>query len=88
MKLVEQHSLDAYIHPVAPVLDITRHNVLLFNRILKREVKASKLLRWIDIESELLTEGRDGIKEEYKLDGTHLNPDYFALFNDIISPKA
>ena len=87
-KLLDGKGLEAYVHPVAPVLDVTRHNVLRFNRILKREVKKSKFMKWIDIEEELLTEDRDGIREEYKLDGTHLNPVYFSLFKDMIKPKS
>lgn len=82
-ELVSVRKIKPLVHPVAPVLDITRENVIKFNRILKNQTKKKKL-KWIDIDFDILIEDKSGIVEEYKLDGTHLNPVYFNLFKDFV----
>lgn len=89
-ELVDKYQLRAYVHPVPPVLDVTRENVLKFNKILKEEVmtKAKGNMKWLEIEKFLLNEDISGIKDSYKLDGTHLHPCYFSLLKNTISNTA
>jgi len=77
-KLARERKFEIFIHPVVPVLDITRSMVIKFNRILEEHVRASKLLRWLDFHQRLLTpEG--SLNPLYDLDGTHLSPNYIPL---------
>lgn len=76
--LVKAKKLRAYIHPVVPVLDITRPTVKHFNSVLAPRVKRSKVLQWLDFFDQLLLP--DGTFDtQYSLDGTHLHPAYVKL---------
>ncbi|CAM6126427.1 unnamed protein product [Calypogeia fissa] len=84
-QLIFSRGFELFVHPVPPVLNETRAIVLIFNRILKGRLEAlkeksaaAKRIHWLDFAAELLTaEGL--LKEEYKLDGTHLSPNYSKL---------
>jgi tetratricopeptide (TPR) repeat protein len=65
------------IHPVLPVLDVTRGMVIIFNRILKEKC-AKNGLRYLDFADELLENGK--LKKQYELDGTHIHPSYLTVF--------
>ncbi|EQC36809.1 hypothetical protein, variant [Saprolegnia diclina VS20] len=75
--LVRAHGFDAYIHPIVPVLDETRHLVLRYNALLRTRVEAASFCQWLDCFDDLL--GDDGkLQPAYALDGTHLHPAYLA----------
>ncbi|XP_062521933.1 uncharacterized protein LOC134196728 isoform X2 [Corticium candelabrum] len=77
-----KQKLKVFVHPVVPVLAATRSVVLLFNKMLKERLAKTKHLRYMDFEDALLT-GKDlKLKQEYKLDGTHLHPNYLNLIED------
>ena len=42
--LVEERDLTAYVHPVPPVLNETRHIVMPFNAVLKKKVRLAPLM--------------------------------------------
>ena len=79
-----------YIHPVAPVLNPTRHIVETFNPIFEARVReAGAPFVWLDFVKNLVEPAAEGdavqdcqsknrLKSRYELDGTHLNPLYIS----------
>jgi hypothetical protein len=68
-----------YVHPIPPVLDVTRNMVLKFNTILKKQVnKTNGELLWLNFEQELTEKNSSGngkvLRKECELDGTHMSP--------------
>ena len=86
---------NAYMHPIIPVLNPTRHIVQVFNDILKQRIDASKSLKWLDFYDALVEPRAEEIqaengskfrlKTEFELDGTHLRPTYTKLISDAIA---
>ena len=78
LRLVDEKALDAYVHPIIPVLNETRHIVRAYNAQLEAAVKAAApRLAWLDgVFDELLTADGEHLRPEYALDGTHLHPRY------------
>ena len=88
-----------FVHPVPPVLDVTRDTVLLFNRILEERLAphctppagaaagggGGGELRFLpDLAAKLL--GSDGrLRPQFSLDGTHLHPAYIPLLQDSLN---
>ena len=66
------------VHPVPPVINETRFIVKKFNKALKTSVKKAARLNFLEFTEDLVDENGD-LKEEYKLDGVHLNPEYLTL---------
>lgn len=65
---MEAKALRAYVHPIVPVLDITRPTVKHFNSVLGPKVRQSKQLQWLDFFDKLLRQ--DGSFDlQYALDG-------------------
>ena len=83
--LRNKHLWNIYVHPVVPVLDLTRPIVMQFNKILASKLLREPQLHWLNFIGELLTDDGITLKEEYKLDGTHLHPSYVALIEHAIS---
>lgn len=77
-KKAREKNLRAYIHPVVPVLDVTRHIVKKFNIILKQRVKDYKTLQHLDFFEDLL-DPSGSFNLKYALDGTHMSPTYCPL---------
>jgi len=77
--LVSSRKIKALVHPVPPVLNETRHIVTLFNRHLRDAVNREKSLHMLDFFEQLLTPDGAALKEELKLDGTHMHPDYTKI---------
>ena len=81
--LIKQKQFKIYIHPIPPVLDPTRPIVVKYNEIYKREVDKLKArglsVKWLDFFNEFIDSGKSGLRDEYKLDGTHLHPKYLEL---------
>lgn len=80
-----------FVHPVPPVLNETRFLVLLFNKMLEKKLAqlkkrdAATPIQWLAIEQNLLDEGEQkNLKEQYQLEGTHLNPSYLSLIAQAI----
>ena len=91
-RLAAQRRFILYVHPVPPVLDVTRPVVRLFNAALRDAVRATSAapaparLRWLELQAPLLADeqaggsgGGGGLRPEYALDGTHLSPRYVEL---------
>ncbi|KDO32857.1 hypothetical protein SPRG_02550 [Saprolegnia parasitica CBS 223.65] len=75
--LVCTHGFDAYIHPIVPVLDETRHLVRRYNALLRTRVEAASFCKWLDCFEDLL--GDNGkLQPAYAFDGTHLHPAYLS----------
>lgn len=85
--LQNKHQWKIFIHPVVPVLDITRPIVLQFNRILATKLLTEPTIHWLNFVKELLIgpEEAEVLKEDYKFDGTHLHPKYVTLLTDSLS---
>lgn len=85
--LQKQHQWKIFIHPVVPVLDVTRPIVLQFNRILATKLLTEPTIHWLNFVKELLIGPAEGevLKEEFRLDGTHLHPRYVSLLADSLS---
>ena len=86
--LVAVHKLRVYVHPIPPVLDVTRAIVIRYNAFYKRAVAGLKGVQWLDFFDELVNTVQSAdaleapkvtLKPEFALDGTHLNPSYLRL---------
>jgi tetratricopeptide (TPR) repeat protein len=76
------------VHPVVPVLDVTRDIVRQYNQVLGAAVRAHpKQLRWLDFADALLTDDKQSLRADYHLDGTHLHPNYVALVQQAIGKR-
>ena len=85
------------VHPVAPVLDVTRPMVTAFNAALGAAVSRARLkhpaVTWLggdeagsQFMARLLTPDGTALKPQYVLDGTHLHPGYVAdVLQDALS---
>lgn len=88
INLIQKKKLRVFIHPVNPVLDLTRHIVVLFNHHYRQIVSDIKGCYWLDFFDSLLVQtpgvgdNNVSLKEEWKLDGTHLNPGYVSLLEE------
>jgi hypothetical protein len=81
-----------FVHSALPVLDVTRHLVIGFNKRLKLAVAKQKSLTFLDLTDRLLEAAVEGgpqphkiatdagearvLKQEYVLDSTHISPSY------------
>ena len=74
--LKKLNKFDLMIHPVLPVIDITRNNVMVFNQILKEKCKAKGFV-YLDFAQDLIEDGK--LKKQYELDGTHIDPSYLTI---------
>ncbi|XP_045203567.2 uncharacterized protein LOC123556712 [Mercenaria mercenaria] len=85
--LQSKHQWKIFIHPVLPVLDVTRPIVLQFNRILATMLLREPTIHWLNFVNELLTgpEEEKMLKEEFRLDGTHLHPRYVSVLAESLS---
>ena len=84
--LIRERDLDAYIHPVIPVLNETRAMVLRFNKVLRQRVKARTDMKWLEFVDNLLENG--ALRKDYELDGTHLSPTYLPLLENALNEVA
>ena len=66
------------MHPVPPVLDLTRKIVKLFNQYLKSQ----NLVNYMDFGDHLLSQDKETFNKEYELDNTHMAPTYKKLIQD------
>ena len=82
--LQKKHQWTVYVHPVLPVLDLTRPIVMQFNKILAEALEKEPTLHWLDFVCALLTEGGYALKDAFKLDGTHVHPSYVTLVESAI----
>ncbi|XP_064639076.1 uncharacterized protein LOC135494744 [Lineus longissimus] len=78
-QLHRDHKWKMFVHPVPPVLAMTRSVVDKFNNCLKFQLKDHPFLCYLDIVDSLLNEDRSAIKTEYEFDNTHLHPSYTTL---------
>lgn len=86
-QLAQRHKFKIYVHPVLPMLDLTRTNVFLFNRILDEELQSNENssipLIWLGgFEDKLLLQEQKGsgppkLDPRFELDGTHINPTHY-----------
>ncbi|CAE7449251.1 Aste57867_8367, partial [Symbiodinium microadriaticum] len=77
--LIKKKKFKAYIHPILPVLDVTRSIVTTFNMQYERSVAGLQGCTWLDFYSSMLSNDGQHLKEEWQLDGTHVHPSYVAL---------
>ena len=80
--------MKTFVHPIVPVLDVTRPVVTQFNSTLSKRLSggAHPTLSYLSFFPDLLS--NDGkFNEEYKLDGTHLHPKYIKLMEREVNKK-
>ena len=70
--------LTVLVHPIVPVLDETRPMVVQYNALLEASVRRSKRLTWLSGVFEGLLDPSGRLREDFKLDGTHLHPAYVS----------
>ncbi|XP_048776174.2 uncharacterized protein LOC125680539 isoform X2 [Ostrea edulis] len=77
-RLQNLHGWDVYVHPVLPLLDLTRSVVMQFNQRLIGRLLSQTSLKWLDFVDNLLTKesGELKLKKQYEFDGTHAHPRY------------
>lgn len=82
-RLVAARKFVAYVHPVVPVLDETRHLVTRYNAHFKAAVKhaGTGVATWLDFFPGMLTPDGAKLEKRFHLDGTHVHPSvYTELF--------
>jgi len=72
-----------FVHPIVPVLDVTRKVVVKFNAVLKTKTQQSKQLHYVDFFDSLLT-AAGNFNAVFGLDGTHMSPRYVPLMEAAI----
>jgi tetratricopeptide (TPR) repeat protein len=101
MDILESFDHNVYVHPVAPVLDATRHVVVPFVEMLKTTIKERKKITYLDFFEELIIRWdritpmpaywgqppRTDVyfRREYDLDLTHMNPTYIPVLEAALS---
>eukprot|EP00850_Spirogloea_muscicola_P017831 SM000157S02061 [mRNA] locus=s157:29967:46254:- [translate_table: standard] len=89
LRLIEKRGFTIIVHPVPPVLDITRPVVTIYNRVLRAKVLAATKrlqgkLHWLDFFKDLLCI-RGKLRKGLELDGTHMSPMYIQHLSDGLS---
>jgi hypothetical protein len=85
LEIHEEYEFNILVHPVPPVLDLTRDVVKRFNRVCQAKVQEVQhsAIRYLDFAHRLL--GADGsLAAGLGYDGTHLHPRYLALLEDAV----
>jgi hypothetical protein len=77
--LQKEYEWTIFIHPPAPVIDVTRDIVKSFNGVLKQRVLETPGLHYLDFFEGLLSEDKTKLNPKFELDGTHMNPTYLPL---------
>jgi len=69
-----------YIHPILPVLSETRPIVIAYNAVYEKAVKGMKdtTVKWLNFFDNLLSTDKTSLLEDYRMDGTHVNPIYVS----------
>ena len=84
--LVKKRNFNVLVHPVVPVLDVTRHLVAKFNACLAARLArlpSSSRIRFLAaVQDKLLTPAGE-FDLTYALDGTHMHPKYV---HDVLAP--
>lgn len=88
-KLVEiqkKYDFKILVHPVPPVLDLTRDVVKRFNRVCQAKVNAAQhsSIQYLDFAHKLI-DADGGLVEGLGYDGTHLHPRYLTLLEGAVS---
>jgi tetratricopeptide (TPR) repeat protein len=79
-ELKSKKKLNPIIHPVVPVIDVTRMFVVPFNDYLRKQNQ----FLFMDFEDSLLLNDKKDLNKVYELDGTHLSPKYIELMGDYL----
>mmetsp|Transcript_5538 Transcript_5538/g.9262 ORF Transcript_5538/g.9262 Transcript_5538/m.9262 type:complete len:141 (+) Transcript_5538:136-558(+) len=89
VEMLEEQTLSknliTFVHPIVPVLDPTRPTVKRFNQRLRKKIKSSKYLKYLDFFDELLSKDGQNFNEAYALDGTHMSPKYLPKMEESIN---
>lgn len=56
-----------------------------FNIALEKRCNSSDDVTWLNFFDSLLTDDGNGLRKEYELDGTHMNPSYLTLLEKAIN---
>lgn len=91
-KLMTNNKFEIFVHPVPPVLDVTRPIVKPFVKCLKLEIEAlgqkplyKGKLHWLDFFDELLSDDKLQLRKELHFDETHLSPVYIKYLNEALA---
>jgi hypothetical protein len=83
LTLVQELHLELFIHPVPPVLELTRPIVRAFVAACRRRIHAAAAspqaagrLHWMEFWGQLLTPDGAALVPELQLDDTHMSPVY------------
>jgi hypothetical protein len=81
-----EYSFNIFVHPVPPVLDLTRDVVKRFNRVCRAKLKEAQhpSIRYLDFMHKLLDTDGNHLAEGFGYDGTHLHPSYLCLLEDAL----
>jgi hypothetical protein len=84
----KEYQFEMYIHPVLPILDITRSIVLTFNTILQERIQKHKSFSLLSVDTliySIISSDKSKLKPEYELDGTHIHPHYVPLLEKALN---
>jgi lysophospholipase L1-like esterase len=97
VKLIKTRKFNVFIHPILPILNETRPIVVTYNDIYKEAIDKMKGAKWLDFFDEILITNNGShwkeeedisnihVRNELKLDGTHINPKYISILEKSIN---
>ncbi|GMH33936.1 hypothetical protein BSKO_01770 [Bryopsis sp. KO-2023] len=95
LRLIRERHFEIFIHPISPVLDVTRPVVKSYMSCLKRkaldaiqEHSLQGKLHWLDFFEKLLSADGTRLNPEIEFDGTHMSPAYVQWLNDALTKIA
>eukprot|EP00195_Chlamydomonas_chlamydogama_P001411 CAMPEP_0202918646 /NCGR_PEP_ID=MMETSP1392-20130828/73955_1 /ASSEMBLY_ACC=CAM_ASM_000868 /TAXON_ID=225041 /ORGANISM="Chlamydomonas chlamydogama, Strain SAG 11-48b" /LENGTH=94 /DNA_ID=CAMNT_0049611769 /DNA_START=44 /DNA_END=328 /DNA_ORIENTATION=+ len=91
--MVQKFDFELFVHPIAPVLNETRHVVRQFSSLLKSKVQAASSspplrgrLHYLDFFERLLAPGDPTkLNPELAFDGTHMAPAYVKFLAESLA---
>eukprot|EP00479_Gromia_sphaerica_P003754 TRINITY_DN14429_c0_g1_i1.p1 TRINITY_DN14429_c0_g1~~TRINITY_DN14429_c0_g1_i1.p1 ORF type:complete len:135 (+),score=23.80 TRINITY_DN14429_c0_g1_i1:246-650(+) len=84
LRIQRVKKFEIFVHPVNPVLDVTRVIVRKFNVLLQKSLDNEKSLHWLDFKDRATTPS-GGFNFLYALDGTHMHPRYIPLIEEAVN---
>ena len=86
LEIQAEYGFEIYVHPVPPVLDLTRDVVKRFNQTCRVKVQGAShpSIQYLDFAHQLLDAEGNHLIKGFGYDGTHLHPSYLPLLGDAL----
>lgn len=87
-QLIADRKFEIFVHPISPVLDVTRPTVSAFMKVLKRMIVVAirkhslkGKLHWLEFFQELVCNNGTSLNPDIDFDGTHMSPEYVQFLD-------